>query len=38
MWPGASFPYQGKNVTYVKTFEAGYDWNKRVETVSCISF
>ncbi|XP_018564085.1 bis(5'-adenosyl)-triphosphatase enpp4 isoform X2 [Anoplophora glabripennis] len=33
MWPGANYPYQGQNITYVKTFEPGYDWRQRVEDV-----
>ncbi|KAJ8924970.1 hypothetical protein NQ315_001135 [Exocentrus adspersus] len=33
MWPGASYPYQSQNITYVKDFEPGYDWHKRVDTV-----
>ncbi|KAJ8977908.1 hypothetical protein NQ317_012409 [Molorchus minor] len=33
MWPGAIFPYQGKNITYVKEFQPNYAWNERVDTV-----
>ncbi|XP_050295199.1 ectonucleotide pyrophosphatase/phosphodiesterase family member 5-like [Anthonomus grandis grandis] len=31
MWPGAIFPYQGKNITWALPFEMGYDWHKRVD-------
>lgn len=34
MWPGAIYPYQGKNVTYRQEFDPEMDWNKRVDTVS----
>lgn len=34
MWPGGSYQYQGKYPTYFKDFEYGYDWYKRVDTVS----
>ncbi|KAJ8954062.1 hypothetical protein NQ318_004367 [Aromia moschata] len=29
----ASFPYQGQNITYIKTFQPDYDWSERVKTV-----
>ncbi|XP_060535663.1 bis(5'-adenosyl)-triphosphatase ENPP4-like [Cylas formicarius] len=32
MWPGGDYSYQGKNITYTKSFQVGYDWHKRVDT------
>ncbi|RZC36963.1 Phosphodiest domain containing protein, partial [Asbolus verrucosus] len=26
MWPGGYFPYQGKNVTYFKSYDPDFDW------------
>ncbi|KAH1002636.1 hypothetical protein HUJ04_008705 [Dendroctonus ponderosae] len=31
MWPGSNFPYQNKTITWTLPFEAGYDWQKRVD-------
>lgn len=36
MWPGGTFPYQGKNATYVKEFDPKFDYFKRVDIVSNI--
>nr|XP_023015420.1 bis(5'-adenosyl)-triphosphatase enpp4-like [Leptinotarsa decemlineata] len=33
MWPGADFPYQGKNITYMQGFDPNVDWFRRVDTV-----
>ncbi|CAG9818495.1 unnamed protein product [Phaedon cochleariae] len=33
MWPGADFPYQGKNITYRQSFNASVDWFSRVDTL-----
>ncbi|CAG9854499.1 unnamed protein product [Phyllotreta striolata] len=33
MWPGAVFPYQGKNITYRQDFDSKIDWYKRIDTV-----
>lgn len=34
MWPGGRFPYQGVNATYLQQWEKGFDFYKRVDTVS----
>lgn len=34
MWPGGDYPYQNINVTYSHMWEKGYDFYKRVDTVS----
>lgn len=36
MWPGANYAYQGKNITYFKSFDADYDFMKRVDDVTGI--
>lgn len=36
MWPGADYTYQGKNITYFKSFDQDYDFFKRVDEVSLI--
>ncbi|XP_057671675.1 bis(5'-adenosyl)-triphosphatase enpp4-like [Diorhabda carinulata] len=33
MWPGAIFPYQGKNITYREKFNPKLDWFQRVDKV-----
>lgn len=33
MWPGASYPYQNQNITYIKQFSFDYDWFKRIDDV-----
>lgn len=33
MWPGAEYSYQGKNITYTKSFDPEYDYFKRVDNV-----
>ncbi|KAG5889423.1 hypothetical protein JTB14_032757 [Gonioctena quinquepunctata] len=33
MWPGANFPYQGKNITYRQGFESSMDWFDEVDTI-----
>ncbi|RZC33902.1 bis(5'-adenosyl)-triphosphatase enpp4-like, partial [Asbolus verrucosus] len=32
MWPGGYFPYQGKNVTYFKSYDPDFDWYQRIDT------
>lgn len=36
MWPGGTFPYQGKNATHIFRFDPKVDYFKRVDTVSKI--
>lgn len=38
MWPGGSFPYQGRNVTYLYGFDRAIDYYKRVDTVSINNY
>lgn len=33
MWPGANYAYQGKNITYTKSFDPQYDYFRRVDDV-----
>lgn len=33
MWPGAQFPYQNKNITYVQEFNTSMEWKDRVDMV-----
>lgn len=34
MWPGGTFPYQGKKATYLYEFDRDVDYFKRVDIVS----
>lgn len=33
MWPGGNFAYQGKNISYFKSFDQSYNFFKRVDDV-----
>lgn len=36
MWPGANYAYQGKNITYSRSFDPNYDFFKRVDEVTLL--
>ncbi|XP_050501179.1 bis(5'-adenosyl)-triphosphatase enpp4-like isoform X2 [Diabrotica virgifera virgifera] len=33
MWPGAIFPYQGKNITHIQGFDPNMDWFQRADMI-----
>lgn len=37
MWPGASYSYQNKNITYNQPYAPGMGWHKRIDKVKLSS-